>query len=161
MIDFQTMAPYSRIVLAVFVCMLVSGVVQAEERHEYFSIAKTMDSALAQSAIGEDIRLIFDQRQPFTPVRSFGTFSANSEIGYADKTADSSCTQAFISALVSLQQRARLEGANAVLYPSTEPSSESTSASLSFRCDIGVLNTSVSLHGEVVILEQALTPAAL
>jgi hypothetical protein len=98
------------------------------------------------------IRFFFGTQKHAVPTRTLGEYTANKKTNFANKTDKDGCEWAFLSAAISLQERARQLGGNAVVnirsvYKNVEFSSESQ-----YECGAGTFLGGVALRGEVVAL---------
>ena len=102
--------------------------------------------------IDPNIRLYFgDQRTPKV-AKKIGEWTSNKKTNAANKSDQEACELAFISAVVSLQDRARREGGNAVVNITSVYKNEPFASPKEYMCGAGTFMAGVALRGTVVSL---------
>ena len=86
--------------------------------------------------------------------RDLGEFKANRRTNSFNKTDENACEIAFLSAIISLQNRARKMGADAVIDIKSITKHNDLESSTNFRCAAGVIIANVALTGRVVKFEK-------
>ena len=100
------------------------------------------------------IRLYFgDQRTPKV-AKKIGEWTSNRKTNAANKSDQEACDIAFLSAVVSLQDRARREGGNAVVNITSVYKNEPFTSPKEYMCGAGTFMSGVALRGTVVTLEK-------
>jgi uncharacterized protein YbjQ (UPF0145 family) len=84
--------------------------------------------------------------------RDLGVFSADRRTSGFARSDRKACHIAFVSAVVSLQERARKQGGNAVIDIRSVTRSNPLSSATEFRCVAGNMVVDVALEGRVVKL---------
>ena len=114
----------------------------------------SIDDALKKNSdlLNPNIELFFSSKLKEKIIQDRGFFVSNKKTNGFLKPVKSSCTRAFLSAIISLQQRAVNEGGNAVInihsfYRKKEMFSEEL-----FECHKGNTIAGVALKGRVVRL---------
>jgi hypothetical protein len=145
--------------IAVYVVLslvLVFATSTSQARNEVlrFSIEEALSQAGADSKLDSSVGLFFgDQALPAIE-RRLGTFTSNKKTNGFNKSDIEACNWAFLSAMMSLQQRAIREGGNAVVnIRSFYRKSEFSSAS-DFECGAGTFVVGITMVGEVVRLAE-------
>ena len=88
------------------------------------------------------------------PSRSdYGTFTSNKNTNGVGKSDLVACQRAFLSAVLTFQQRARNEGGNAVVNLRSFYKSKPVSSATEFECGSGAVMSGVALRGDVVRLD--------
>ena len=112
----------------------------------------SIDDALKTNRhlFNSDIKLSFSSEAPVNIIQDKGYFVSNRKTDGYWRSLQSSCNRAFASAIISLQDRAVVEGGNAVIdihsfYKKREMFSESV-----FECHKGGIMSGVALKGRVV-----------
>jgi len=112
----------------------------------------SIDDALKtnRNLFNSDIKLSFSSEAPVNIIQDKGYFVSNKKTNAFLKSVIESCNRAFASAIISLQDRAVIEGGNAVInihsfYKKREMFSESV-----FECHKGSIMSGVALKGKVV-----------
>ena len=114
------------------------------------SIDKAIQSPDFVNHLDSDIALYFsDQKHPEV-TRSLGYFNSNKKTNAFNKSDTEACQWVFLSALLSLQARARKEGANAVINIVSYYKKKIYKSDSQFECHAGAIMAGVALRGEVV-----------
>jgi uncharacterized protein YbjQ (UPF0145 family) len=120
-----------------------------------FPVAEGMEKGKStKDRIDPDIRLYFGKQK--TPVvdRKMGEFTANRKTNATNKTDKEACEISFVSAVVSLQQRARKEGGDAVVNVHSVYKNEFRESDREYLCGAGTFAAGVALRGTVVKLKE-------
>jgi len=104
--------------------------------------------------IDPDIRLYFGKQTPQAIERKLGEFTADRKTNATNKTDKEACEIAFVSAVVSLQQRARKEGGNAVMNIASVYRNDNRVSATEYLCGAGTFAAGVALRGTVVKLKK-------
>jgi uncharacterized protein YbjQ (UPF0145 family) len=104
--------------------------------------------------IDPDIRLYFGKQTPKAIERKLGEFTADRKTNATNKTDKEACEIAFVSAVVSLQQRARKEGGNAVMNIASVYRNDNRVSATEYLCGAGTFAAGVGLRGTVVKLKK-------
>ena len=114
-----------------------------------------IDDALKKNnhLLNSNIKLSFSSKIQENLILDRGFYVSNRKTNAVFKTFESSCTRAFLSAIISLQERAVKEGGNAVInihsfYKKKEMFSEEV-----FECHEGNIMSGVALKGRVVRID--------
>lgn len=117
-----------------------------------FSIEEAMQSADFQDRLDPNIRFYFGNQQHSSELQSFGRFTTNKKTNAFGKSDGEACRWVFLSALLALQERAKVEGGNAVVNIVSYYKKEENSSDSEFECHAGAIMAGVALNGEVVKL---------
>ena len=93
------------------------------------------------------------QQHPATN-QSKGVFKANRRTNAFNKADEEACNIAFLSAIISLQERARKEGGDAVVDIKSITKHRDLESAEMFRCAAGNVVANVALTGRVVKFEE-------
>jgi uncharacterized protein YbjQ (UPF0145 family) len=129
-----------------------SGVSFARDSVADYSIQEAMSLEVAKEKLGDDIRFFFGSQSPGKVSKNFGEFATNKKTNAFNKTDTAACQRAFLSAMISLRDRARREGGNAVIEIKSNYKSNRTSSNTTFQCGAGGVVAGVALVGTVVKL---------
>ena len=99
------------------------------------------------------IKLFFGAQKTPAVVKKIGEWTSNKKTNAANKSDQEACEVAFISAVVSLQDRARREGGNAVVNITSVYKNEPFSSPKEYMCGAGTFMSGVALRGTVVTLK--------
>ena len=143
-------------VYVVLSLVLVFGASMSHARNEVLRIS--VEDALAQpgadSKLNSSIRLFFgDQALPAIE-RKLGTFTSNKKTNAFNKSDVEACNWAFLSAMMSLQERAVREGGNAVVNIHSFYRKSAFSSDSDFECGAGTFVVGITMVGEVVRLAE-------
>ena len=103
--------------------------------------------------IDPEIRLYFGKQTPQGIDRRLGEFTSSRKTNATNKTDKEACEISFVSTVVSLQQRARKEGGNAVVNIRSVYKQEDSDSPTEFICGAGKIMAGVALRGTVVKLK--------
>lgn len=117
-----------------------------------FSIQDAMQSADFQERLDPNIRLYFGTQNHPRKSQSLGNFTTNKKTNAFGKSDGEACRWVFLSALLTLQERAKTEGGNAVVNIISYYKKEKNSSNSEFECHAGAIIAGVALNGDVVKL---------
>ena len=100
------------------------------------------------------IKLYFADESTPAIAKKIGEWTANKKTNAANKSDQEACDIAFISAVVSLQARARSEGGNAVVNITSVYKNQPFLSATEYMCGAGHIIAGVALRGTVVTLEK-------
>ena len=125
---------------------------QARDEHTMYSIQEAMNTEDAKAKLDKNISFYFgDQKHPSIEKR-FGEFMSNKKTNAFNKTDERACQWAFLSAMLSFQDRAIREGGNAVVNIRSYYKRNEISSSTEFECGAGNIIAGVTFKGDVVKL---------
>ena len=104
--------------------------------------------------IDPEIRVYFGKQKPPAVEKKMGEFTANRKTNATNKTDKEACEISFVSAVVSLQQRARKEGGDAVINVHSVYRNENRESNTEYLCGAGTFVSGVALRGTVVKLKK-------
>ncbi len=141
------------IATACCVALLASGTALARDTKSMQPIAAAMSQPAATEKLGSDVKFYFGKGTHPPVEKSIGSYPTNKKTNGVGKSDQEACNWAFLSAMISLRDRAVMEGGDAVIniisyYKKNEVSSETE-----FECHSGAIMSGVALRGEVVKLK--------
>lgn len=104
--------------------------------------------------IDPEIRVYFGKQKSPAVERKLGEFTANRKTNATNKTDKEACEISFVSAVLSLQQRARREGGDAVINVHSVYKNENRESNTEYLCGAGTFVSGVALRGTVVKLKE-------
>jgi uncharacterized protein YbjQ (UPF0145 family) len=104
--------------------------------------------------IDAQIRLYFGKQKPPAVERKLGEFTSNRKTNATNKSDKEACEISFVSAAISLQQRARKEGGDAVINITSVYRNENRESNTEYLCGAGTFAAGVALRGTVVKLKK-------
>lgn len=131
--------------------MLLSSVSHSRNDILDFNIMEAMN--VHEPKIGNDIKFYFGDQPHPKVIKNFGEFKSNKKTNAFNKGDREACDIAFASALISLRDKARQLGANAVTGIKSNYQNMLTSSEKQFKCGAGKVIAGVALVGTVVSLE--------
>jgi len=102
--------------------------------------------------IDPQIRLYFGKQTKVKVAKTIGEWTSNKKTNAFNKTDQEACDIAFISAAVSLQDRAKREGGNAVINVHSVYKNDKFESASEYLCGAGATMAGVALRGTVVTL---------
>jgi uncharacterized protein YbjQ (UPF0145 family) len=115
-------------------------------------IANAMATPQAQQKLGNSVKFFFGTHPATRITQSFGNFVANPKTNAFAKSEATACEWVFLSALISLQERAASVGANAVVNIESFYQKHEVSSQTEYECHKGFLMAGVALRGDLVRL---------
>jgi len=139
-------------VVAVALVLAVASSADARDDRLKFAVADAMKTSDAKAKLDGSVKFYWGKNVP-GGARTMGTFTANKKTNFFNKSDAEGCYWAWLSAMVSLQQRAIKEGGNAVVnIHSVYRDKEFTSAT-EYECGAGNVTGGVALRGTVAKLK--------
>ncbi|RJX30784.1 MAG: excinuclease ABC subunit A [Oxalobacter sp.] len=137
--------------LATLAAVIAFNNALARNTQEMYSIQNALSSEGA-SKLDPKIKLYFaNQRHP-SVLKTMGEYKTSKKTNGFMKADDKACNWAFISALLTMQNRARSEGGNAVINIKSNYENIERSSATQFVCGSGALMSGVAIKGTVVKL---------
>ena len=118
-----------------------------------YSIQDAMNLEQAKSKLGNEVAFYFGDQRYGKPKKVFGVFPTNKKTNAFNKTDEAACQWAFLSAMLSLRDRALREGGDAVVEIKSNYQNNLTSSTDTFKCGAGNVIAGVALTGKVVKLK--------
>jgi hypothetical protein len=139
---------------AALLSVLAAPVSDARDTKNMWPIAEAINAAEAKAQLNQGIQFFFgDSAHP--PVeKSFGVYQSNRKTNGVGRTDKEACDWTFISAMVSLQQRAKELGGDAVIKIESYYREVPISSATEYQCGSGALMSGVTFRGEVVKLKK-------
>jgi uncharacterized protein YbjQ (UPF0145 family) len=137
-------------ICALFVLLAAAAPSFAADEVVMLPIADAMNMPEAQQKLGDSIKFYFGTQPATRITQNFGNFVANPKTNAFAKTEGKACEWAFLSALISLRDRAMSVGANAVVNIESYYRKHEVSSQTEFECHKGFLIAGVALRGDVV-----------
>jgi uncharacterized protein YbjQ (UPF0145 family) len=116
-------------------------------------IADAMATPDARSRLNTGVQFFFGNGAHPAVAKSFGVYTSNKKTNGTNKSDKEACEWAFLSAMLSFQQRAVELGGNAVINIRSYYDKHEVSSETEYECGSGALMSGVTFQGEVVKLE--------
>src|SRR5690606_33086689 len=110
-------------------------------------LAAAMESEEAKQKLGSEIKFFFGAQASPQPARTFGTFTSNKKTNFANKSDEEGCKIAFLSAMISLRDRALREGGDAVVNIHSVYKNVPFKSETEYECGAGKIMGGVALRG--------------
>jgi hypothetical protein len=114
------------------------------------SIQDALAQGRAESKLDGTVKFYFGTQAAPKAVQSHGVFVANPKTNAFAKSEGNACNRVFLSAMISLQDRAKSVGADAIINIQSYYRKHEFSSETQFECHKGFLMAGVALRGEVV-----------
>ena len=139
-------------IMAILVVTLTSNFAVARNDLQSFSIQGALSQEQAKEKVGNEVRFYFGNQKHGKILKNWGEVATNKKTNAFMKDDQEACTWAFLSALISLRDRALKEGGNAVVNIRSNYKGKVTSSETTFQCGVGNVIAGVALKGKVVKL---------
>jgi uncharacterized protein YbjQ (UPF0145 family) len=137
------------------VASTVLSAADARDDRLKFPIKSALEKGQSTSQkIDPAIRLYFGPQKTPAVSRRIGEWTSNKKTNAANKSDQEACEIAFVSAVLSLQERARNEGGNAVINIHSVYKKEKVESATEYLCGAGAIIAGVALRGTVVTLKK-------
>ena len=135
------------------IALLLSSQAMARNSIGDYSIQDAIMADAEKASLGHQVKFYFGSQPHGKVIKKFGEFRTNRKTNAFGKSDTQACQWVFMSALISLRDRAIAEGGNAVINIKSNYKNDLTSSNTTFRCGAGAFVAGTALVGEVVKLE--------
>jgi len=142
----------SRILLASMVVLSLAASVEARNTKYDLPIAGVTQNPDFQSKLGTDVSYYFADQKTSKVEQTLGEYVTNKKTNSFNKSDESACQWAFLSALLELRDRAKEEGGNAVINIISFYQKDPFSSETEYECHAGGVIAGVALKGTVAKL---------
>ncbi|MDA9090597.1 excinuclease ATPase subunit [Porticoccaceae bacterium] len=139
--------------LLLLVALMYSATTQARDTAHHFSIQEALESPAFEGRLDSNVKLYFGIKKPANIVKNHGEFLSNRKTNAFGKSDQRACEWALLSALLALQDRATLEGGNAVAGIHSFYRREAYTSDSLYECHSGAIMAGVTLQGTVVSVD--------
>ena len=126
--------------------------VHARDTRHLLPIASGLENKDAQEKLDGSIKFFFGAQPHPAILTKLGTDVSNRKTNAFGKSDETACNWAFLSAMISLQNRAKQLGANAVVNIVSYYKKIVMSSETEFECHAGAIIAGVALKGDFVKL---------
>jgi uncharacterized protein YbjQ (UPF0145 family) len=144
---------YVLAVLACFAALLAATAALARDTKVLWPVADAMATPDAKTRLNMGVQFYFGNTAHPPVAQSFGEFMSNKKTNGTNKSDKEACEWAFLSAMLSFQQRAVAVGGNAVINIKSYYRQNEVSSETQYECGSGALMSGVTFKGEVVKLQ--------
>lgn len=140
--------------LALVIASLIFILPEAHSRDtkHLFSIQDAMITADFQQKLDPNIQLYFGSQTHPAITTAYARYTSNKKTNAFNKSDEAACQRAFLSALITFQQRAKTEGGNAIVEIESYYKKKPFSSETQFECHAGAVIAGTALRGKVVKL---------
>jgi hypothetical protein len=138
---------------ALLMALVVSGNASARNDQEMFPLEDALNTPAAKEKLNPDIKLYFGNQKHPKVIKELGEWKTNKKTNGFNKTDKEACEWVFLSAALELQERARKEGADAVINIMSNYKNIEHSSDTQYMCGNGTFTTGVAFKGTVVKLK--------
>ena len=140
--------------LLITTLLIISSIAYSRDTRIRVSIQDAITTPDAEAALDAGIQFFFGDEQHPEIERHLGTYTSNKKTNAVGKSDQKACKWAFLSAMISFQQRAVSEGGNAVVNIHSYYKKNDFSSATEFECGAGAVMVGVTMVGEVVKLAE-------
>lgn len=134
------------------VCFALTA--NARDTLHRFSLKEAMNTSDAQSKLNAKITFSFGTATKHKTAEDFGEYTANKKTNAFNKSDKEACMWAFLSAMISLQERAQKMGGDAVVDITSYYKRHLVDSADEYECGAGAMMAGVTLKGRVVKLKK-------
>jgi hypothetical protein len=131
---------------------LAVGVAHARDTNLKLPIKDAMETPAAKEKLGTEVKFFFGSQAHPAAKTTLGTYTSNKKTNFANKSDKEGCEWVFLSAMISLKERALAEGGNAVINIQSYYKKNEFSSPTEYECHAGAFVGGVALRGTVVKL---------
>lgn len=142
------------LIILTVILFLVPPAAYSRDTTHFLSIEQALQSTQFQTRLDPSVRLYFGGQKHPKVTHSLGTYSSNRKTNAFNKTVDEACQWVLLSTLLSLQDRAKKEGGNAVVNISSYYRKNIFKSNSKYECHTGAIIAGVAMRGRVVKLAQ-------
>lgn len=135
--------------IALFLVLVSTSSGFARDDLASFSIRKALNSPDAREKLDPQIKLFFGHRKHGGAAQPIGSWKSSKSSSIGDNP-EAACQRSFLTAIVSLQRRAKKEGGDAVTNINSYYGYRETSSDVTYVCRLGEHRAAVALTGTVV-----------
>lgn len=140
--------------LAAVAFLAVSLNAAARDDHKMFPLKDALEAPAAQEKLDKSIKLYFAGQPHPKVAKELGTWPTNKKTNAFGKSDAEACNWVFLSAMLTLQERAQKEGGNAVIDIKSNYRNIETASATEFMCGVGNIVAGVALKGTVAKLAE-------
>jgi uncharacterized protein YbjQ (UPF0145 family) len=137
------------IFLGCLLCLLASSTADARSTIHDLSVNEAAESEIGKAKL-LDVPFFMSGQKHAKVAREFGVFTSNKRTNAFGKSDEAACQIAFLSAIISLQNRATQLGGDAVVDIKSITKHNDLDSATDFRCAAGGVIANVVLTGRVV-----------
>lgn len=132
--------------------LLFTTTSHARDTTHMLSIEEAMSTPAARERLDPNIGFFFADTPHGEVIAEHGNFVTNKKTNAFNKSDEEACKWVMLSALLSLQDRVKAEGGNAVINIESFYKRQPMVSSSEYECHAGAVIAGVALRGDVVTL---------
>jgi hypothetical protein len=132
--------------------MVLANAADARDDRLKFPIADAKATDAAKEKLDGSIKFYWGKQKHPAVAKSLGEFTSNKKTNFFNKSDKDGCEWVWLSAMISLQERAQKEGGNAVIGIKSVYKNDEFVSETEYECGAGTFAGGVALRGEVVKL---------
>ncbi|CAG0983960.1 hypothetical protein BURK2_02004 [Burkholderiales bacterium] len=144
----------NRFLFGLLATVLLAASAQARDTRHMFPVQDALTTGEAKAKLDPKIKLYFGDAPHPKVMRDFGEFTSNKKTNAFNKSDRVACEWAFLSAMLSFQERARELGGNAVINIKSYYKKDLRVSRSEYLCGAGATVAGVTFKGTVVKLAQ-------
>ena len=137
------------ILLGCMLCLFAWSTAGARSAMQDFSVKGAVESETGKAKL-HDVAFYMSGQKHAKVARDLGVFTSNKRTNAFGKSDEAACQIAFLSAIISLQNRATQLGGDAVVDIKSITKHDDLDSATNFRCAAGNVIANVVLTGRVV-----------
>ncbi|HDZ56536.1 MAG TPA: excinuclease ATPase subunit [Pseudomonas xinjiangensis] len=134
--------------------LMFAGAAEARDTTHMLSVQDVMATADAKAKLDPSIKFVFADAPHGKVLKRHGNFVTNKKTNAFGKSDQQACQWVMLSALISLQDRVKAEGGNAVVNIESYYKQQPMVSRTEYECHAGAIMAGVALRGDVVTLEK-------
>ena len=134
--------------------LLVVSTAQARDDHNAYSIEEAMNTSAAKEKLNRGYTFKFGGQKHAKILENHGERMTHKKTNAFNKTDEEACQWAFLSAMLSFQDRITREGGNAVVNIRSYYKKNLVVSETEFQCGNGAIIAGVTFLGDIVTLQQ-------
>ena len=137
------------ILLGCLLCLFASSTADARSTMHDLSVKEASESEIGKAEL-LDVPFYMSGQKHAKVARDLGVFTSNKRTNAFGKSDEAACQIAFLSAIISLQNRATKLGGDAVVDIKSTTKNDDLDSATNYRCAAGGVIANVALTGKVV-----------
>lgn len=130
----------------------LASTADARDERLKFPIADARVTDAAKEKLDGSVKFYWGKQSHPAVTQRLGVFTSNKKTNFFGKSDKEGCEWAWLSAMISLQERAHKEGGNAVIGIKSVYKGDELVSEKEYECGAGSIMGGVALRGEVVKL---------
>ncbi|GGI54297.1 phosphoribosylglycinamide formyltransferase [Oxalicibacterium solurbis] len=123
---------------------------QARDDKLLLSIEDALNASSSKEKLDGSVKFYFGNQRTPKVLKKLGSDASNKKTNAFGKSDEDACQWAFLSAMLSLEQRAKQLGANAVVNIESNYKKVVMSSETQYECHAGAIMAGVALKGDFV-----------